>query len=563
MANKIQQWLDGPYDDKTKEEIRTLQQTNPSALHDAFYRDLSFGTGGMRGLMGVGTNRMNIYTVRAATQGLASYLLRHAGEERLSVFIGFDVRHHSKLFAEEAARTLAGNGIEALITQEVCPTPLASFGCRFYGCSAAIMITASHNPPEYNGYKVYGYDGAQVVPPSDEEIIAEVRRVHTPDQIQLAESSDPLIRRIGDEIDAEYLKELGKLRIDQETHSLQIGYTNLHGTGLRLVPKALESWGFASPWLVEEQSCLNSSFPCAPSPNPEEEGALSSGMKLLLEKKADILLATDPDADRIGLAVRHKDQTVRLNGHEIACVCFNYLAESLSKRDEIPDNAAIVKTIVTTDLLRSIAESYNIHCVDVLTGFKYIAAELREWEESFGGYQFLFGAEESHGYLFNPFVRDKDAISASCLIACAAQQEKQRGRTLVDALHDLYHKFGVHRQKLFNLQFSDSEAGLEEMRAFMQRLRNAPPNVIEGKQVVRLDDYLRQVSWRGGGTKTLFLPSSNVLLFVLEDNTQIVIRPSGTEPKIKIYLEVRDLTGGGISSCDARLQKTLDAIRKL
>ncbi len=540
----FQKWLDGPFDPETKEEIRDLAKRDPDALQDAFYRSLAFGTGGMRGVMGVGTNRINVYTIRMATQGLANYLLRRGGKR---VFIGYDVRHRSRLFAEETARVLVGNGIEAWITEEVCPTPLASFGCREYGCSAAVMITASHNPPEYNGYKVYGKDGAQVVAPEDGEIIAEVREVAGPEQVRLAPLDHALIRWVGGEIDEAYLGRLRELG-SPEAKSLKIVYTNLHGTGLRLVPKALESWGFAAPKRVEAQESFDGAFPAALSPNPEEEKALALGTEQMLREGADILLATDPDADRVGLVVRNLGQAVRFNGNEIACVCLAHLM----KKGELPKGAAVLKTIVTTELMRKIAKRSAMECIDVLTGFKYIAEEIRRCEK-----RFFFGAEESHGLLTGTFVRDKDGVGACCLIAQAAEREKLRGRTLVDALRDLYRDFGVHRQKLSTLAFADSLAGMESMQRLMDKLRRSPPASIGERRVLRFEDLLQE-----GGA----LPQADVLLFVLEDQTRLVIRPSGTEPKIKIYLEASDPAGldleESIAACDARLKETLESFRK-
>lgn len=545
----FQKWLDGPYDPQTKEEILRLLETDPEGLKDAFYRSLAFGTGGMRGIMGVGTNRINVYTIRMATQGLANYLLKRKGKR---VFIGYDVRRFSRLFAEETARTLAGNGIEALITKDICPTPLASFGCRHFGCAGAVMITASHNPPEYNGYKVYGEDGAQIVFPDDEEIIAEVNEIQNPEEIKLAPIDHPLIRWIGSEIDDLYLQELHKLQGSRTQKSLSIVYTNLHGTGLRLVPKALESWGFPSPKQVEAQTPYDGAFPAAPSPNPEELAALELGTRQLLEEKADILLATDPDADRIGLVVQKDGRAAAFNGNEIACVCLDHLI----KKGNLPSGARILKTIVTTELVRKIADNASIACVDVLTGFKYIAKEIRNWEEKGEGHRFLFGAEESHGYLAGTFVRDKDAIGASCLIAEAAERQKGDGRTLVDALYDLYRIFGVHRQRLSTLAFSNSRVGMESMQKLMETLRSTPPSSIGGRRVASFHDLLP-----GWGTQ----PKADVLLFHLEDQTKLVIRPSGTEPKIKIYLEASDPRGKdlqkSIDACDVRLKETLESFK--
>ena len=567
--DRVQLWLNGPYDIASKEEIRRLQKTSPSELTDAFYRDLSFGTGGMRGIMGVGTNRMNIYTVRFATQGLANYLLKLPCELRHRVFIGYDTRINSRLFAEESARVLAGNDIEAFITAEICPTPLVSFGCRHYQCSAAIMITASHNPPQYNGYKVYWNDGAQIVPPQDLGIMDEVRSIQSPDSVRLSPLEHPLVHWIGNEIDEFYLKELDHQHLyalSQEP-SLKLIYTNLHGTGLRLIPAALERQGFCNVRFVEAQKSLDGHFPSAPIPNPEEEQALALGTKQLLEEKADLLLATDPDADRLGVVIRDDEGCHRLNGHQIACICLAHLAKQLKAKNELPLNGAFVKTIVTTEMSRKIAEDYGIQCFDVLTGFKYIAELIHLWEESFDGRQFLFGAEESHGYLYSTSVRDKDGIAAACLISETAEMIKQQNRTLMDYLVDLYRIYGVHRQSLSNLVFADSPQGMSQMQSLMLHLRIKPPTFIDTHKVICREDYLERqsIDFQSNRTKLLSLPSSDVLRYWLDDDTKLVIRPSGTEPKIKIYAEVcapptHDIDQS-IKVCDRRLKEIVTALR--
>lgn len=561
---RIQSWLSGPYDASVKSEILRLEKENPLDLADAFYRDLSFGTGGMRGIMGIGTNRMNIYTVRAATQGLSQYLLKTT-KPPCSVFIGYDVRLNSRLFAEETARTLAGNGITVHLTEKICPTPLASFGCRYLGCSAAVMITASHNPPQYNGYKVFWSDGAQVVFPHDEGIIAEVRKVIKPDQVRLAPLDSPLIHSVKDDIDEAYLHTLDHPVFESTFPSLKIVYTNLHGTGLRLVPHALKRLGFRSIQLVKEQESLDGHFPSAPVPNPEEEAALHIGSKQLIEQKADLLLATDPDADRLGVVIRDQNRPVRLNGHQIACLSLFHIAATLHEKNKIPPSAAFIKTIVTTEMTRKIAEDFGIACFDVLTGFKYIGAKIREWETD-NKPKFVFGAEESHGYLLNANVRDKDAISAACLISEAAGLAKEQNRTLIDVLFDLYRKYGVHRQSLTTLAFSDSQEGMEKIERLMKNLRQNPPSSIQNRKVVRLDDYLQKISIT---TKIspIDLPLSDVLSFWLDDQSRLIIRPSGTEPKVKIYSEVCDLPTKSVEKsildCDARLKEIVDDFKQL
>jgi phosphoglucomutase/phosphomannomutase len=556
IEKRAREWLQDPFDEQTKSEVRRLIETDPQGLSDAFFKELSFGTGGMRGLMGVGTNRLNIYTIRAATQGLANYLKKQPEPEQgFSVFIGYDVRHNSRLFAEETARVLAANEIHVLLTKDICPTPLVSYGCRHYGCSAAVMITASHNPPQYNGYKVYWSDGGQIVPPHDEGIIREVRAVRSLADIPTVPLSSPLIRSIGTELDTAYLSELKSLQLYPELAGspLKILYTPLHGTGIRIIPQALKSWGYQHVHLVEEQKTPDGNFPHAASPNPEEHKALEIGTRKLLKDKLDLLIATDPDADRIGVVAAGE----KLTGNQIACICLFHICCALQLQQKFPPNAAFIKTIVTTELFRAIATSFNAACIDVLTGFKYIGEQITLWENSFDAYQFLFGAEESYGYLFGTQVRDKDAISSACLIAEAAALAKKQNLTLVDRLYQIYQKFGVYRESLDTLVFTDSAEGMKQMSALMKRLRTHPPSSIAHQSVVSIEDY---------STGKLPLPKSDVLRFWLQDGTKLVIRPSGTEPKIKLYIEVvqkepKDINHS-IVACDQRLKILAESFQK-
>lgn len=554
IRKRIQTWLDGPFDPDTKAEINRLLSEDPSALSDAFFQDLSFGTGGMRSLMGVGTNRINVYTIRTATQGLANYLKKQ-GIKKPSAFIGYDTRDNSRLFAEEAAKVLAANEIRVFIANSFCPTPLVSFACRHFHSAAAIMITASHNPPQYNGYKVYWSDGGQVVAPHDKEIVDEVRKVK---EVQLSSLESPLIKWVGEEIDGAYFKELEKLQLHPEfkPNDLKIVYTNLHGTGIRMVPKALQLWGYSHISLVGPQSFPDGKFPNAPSPNPEEEKALKLGTSLLLAEQGDILIATDPDADRMGVVIRHKNQAVRFTGHQIACICLHHIGTSLKEKKRLPSHAAFIKTIVTTELFKKIAESFDAVCLDVLTGFKYISEKIEVWKHTPNSPHFLFGAEESYGYLFGSFVRDKDAVSASCLIAEITAKLKKEGQTLQDLLYWLYQKHGIHREALTSLNFADTEEGMRKMKEFMQTLRHTPPSKIAGQKVVLFEDYL---------SGSLPLPPSDVLRFWLEDGSKLVIRPSGTEPKVKIYAEVvekkTDDLERRIKECDESLQMLLKSIK--
>ncbi len=550
VRKRIQLWLQEPFDAQTRAEVKRQLDTNPDALVDAFYRDLSFGTGGMRALMGVGTNRLNVYTIRAATAGLCTYLKRLKGS--CSVFIGYDVRHHSREFAENTARVVAGAGMRAFITSEICPTPLVSYGCRHFGCSAAVMITASHNPPAYNGYKVYWQDGGQVTPPHDQGIIDAVQTHQG--EIPLAPLDSPNIRWVGKELDEAYLRELKKLQRHPEiaNAALRILYTPLHGTGIRIVPQALKSWGYPNVHLVEAQSTPDGAFPNAPSPNPEDEKALRLGTEELVRTGGDLLIATDPDADRMGVVVMHEGKPVRLSGNQIACVCL----EHICAQRRLSPGSAFLKTIVTTELFRKIAEHFGGTCIDVLTGFKYIAEQIARWEKHPEGKQFIFGAEESYGYLLGTMVRDKDAVSAACLIAEVAAAAKRHELTLIGLLHQIYAQYGVHRESLSQIVFPDSASGMEQMQALMQRLRSRPPGAIANVRIKKIEDYL-------AGTEPL--PPSDVLRFWLDDGTKLVIRPSGTEPKIKIYAEVLGSGRGSVETqvahCDERLTHLTTAFR--
>lgn len=525
VEKRATQWLKSPFDEKTRQEVARLMKEDPEALSDAFFQDLSFGTGGMRGIMGVGTNRMNSYTVQKATLALARYLKRQrAPDEKLSVFIGFDTRHESPEFAKTAAKTLAQEGIFVYLMDKPAPTPFISFGCRHLKTAAGIMITASHNPPEYNGFKVYWQGGGQVVSPHDTAILQEMEQIETLEPLLETGS----IEIVSDSLDSLYLQEVEKLQL-YSASPLKIVYTNLHGTGIRFVPKALQGRGFREILLVEKQTAEDGSFPFAKTPNPEDSKALQMGMELVEKESADLLLATDPDADRVAAAVLDQGKRVYLTGNQIACLCLHHILETLSLRGMLPSNGAVIKTIVTTELFRKIADAYQVTTVDVLTGFKYIAEKMNEWEASFGGYQFLFGAEESLGFLFGTYIREKDGVSSSCLIAEIAALAKKQNLTLVDRLHQIYRKYGLHLERVKSLPFEDSQEGVEKKERFLEKMRSEPPREILGKKVIRIDDYL-------SGQSTL--PRSNVLTLWLEDETKLTIRPSGTEPKIKIYFEV-------------------------
>jgi phosphomannomutase len=573
IQRRIDYWLTGPFDDKTKAEILALQKSNPQELADAFYSELSFGTGGLRGLMGPGTNRLNIYTIQLATQGLANYLRKENPKGKKSVLIGFDSRHHSKEFAEEAARVLAANDIHVYLLRELRPTPYISFACRFKKADAAIMITASHNPKEYNGYKVYWSDGAQVVAPHDVGIVKEVNALKDLSSVKLAAIDHPLIEKVPTTLDAEYFKAIAPLQCFPKEDkakgaSLKIVYTSLHGTGITIIPKALEGWGFPTIHLIKNQVTIDGDFPTVAFPNPEYKETLALSIQHLEQTASDIALASDPDADRIGVVVRHKGKAVLLNGNEVAAICVDFLCVALPKLGKMPSNGAFVTTIVTTELLKKIAETHQVTCFEVLTGFKYIGEKIHLWETAGQKYQFLFGAEESYGYLLGTHSRDKDAIIAACLLAEIALDAKSQGATLVDRLHQIYKKYGIFREKQLSIDFHPGAAGMEQIATMMRRLRTSFPKEILGQKVTCIEDYSAQTRLLVDSQKIepLDLPKSDVLLFRLADQTRLVIRPSGTEPKLKIYGCVTspsftDLESG-IKECDQRLDLFLGALKK-
>lgn len=545
----VDEWINGNYDHATKEEVKRLLRENPREVVDAFYTNLSFGTGGLRGIMGVGTNRMNVYTVRAATQGLANYINSQPKEgKEHAVFIGYDSRKNSFLFAEESAKVLAGNGIRVYLFEDIRPTPFVSFGCRYKKCISAIMITASHNPAAYNGYKVYWNDGGQILPPHDVKIIEQVNLIKDPSQVKMIENLHyPLIEWVGTGIDEAYFQAIAPLQNypkenQQYGNTLKIVYTSLHGTGITVIPQALSNWGFTNLILVEEQVIPDGNFPTAPYPNPEEKAALQLGIKKLEEVKGDILIANDPDADRVGIVVQYDNQSVILTGNQVAALCLEHVCKALTDNKKMPAKAAFIKTIVTTELFKVIAEHYKKPCFNVLTGFKYIAQKIREWEKDpKNGFQFVFGGEESYGYLLGTQVRDKDAIIMSALICEMALDAKRNGKTLVDKLDELYAKYGVYFESLLSIKFDESKEGRLKMTEGFRKLQHTPPNQLAGLPVAALEDYQRciRTNLKTGESESLTLPKSDVLLFWLEDGSKAIIRPSGTEPKIKIYCGVR------------------------
>ena len=561
----IDSWLTGKFDQNTKKEILRMQEEDPAGLSDAFYRTLEFGTGGMRGILGVGTNRMNKYTVGFATQGLANYLIR-CFKENIKVAISFDSRNGSTEFANIAANILAANEIQVYLFDSLRPTPELSFAVRHLQCNAGIMITASHNPKEYNGYKVYWNDGGQLVPPHDKNVINEVNKIKEVDQVKWDGRPD-LIRSIGKDIDNVYLTLVKRLSLHPEVVAenpdLCIVYTPLHGTGISVVPQALADYGFKNVHIVEEQAVTDGNFPTVKSPNPEESAALELAVKLAKKEKADIVLATDPDADRVGIAVRGKGGKYQLfNGNQTATLLFHYVL-SQTKIDPTDNNNFVVKTIVTTDLIEEIASDYNVECHNVLTGFKYIAEKIREFERK---KTFLVGGEESYGYLVGDFVRDKDAVSACCLIAeMAAYYKTVHKRTLIQQLEMLYRQYSYYKEAMVSLT-EPGEAGMQAIQQRMSDLRENMPRTLGGQTVLKVHDYKAQHTCNMVSTTNdrIELPVSNVLQFITADGSKVTVRPSGTEPKIKFYFSVCMTMEPDqpLEEADTILADRIDALKK-
>ncbi|HZW69519.1 MAG TPA: phospho-sugar mutase [Hanamia sp.] len=560
--NRIKEWLSGDYDEIAKEKIRELQKNDPAKLEDAFYKDLEFGTGGLRGIMGVGTNRMNKFTVGMATQGYANYLKQSFPE--VKVAIAHDVRNSSRKFAEIAADIFAANGIKVYLFESIRPTPELSFAIRRLQCQGGLVITASHNPKEYNGYKAYWKDGGQLVPPHDKNVIAEVEKIKSIDDVKWKGNAEN-ITLIGKEMDDAYLEMVKNLSINPDAcikeHDLKIVYTPIHGTGIMLVPKALAAYGFDNVHIVEEQATPDGTFPTVVYPNPEEKETMSIGLKKAKELDADILLGTDPDADRVGVGVKdNHGNWVLLNGNQTALIVFNYIIEARKLSGKAEPNDMIVKTIVTTDMIDKIAEKNDINCYNVLTGFKWIAELIREKE---GKENYIVGGEESFGLMIGDKVRDKDAISAVAMICEIAAVEKQKGRTLFEKLMELYVKYGFYYEKLISITKTGMN-GSKEIAEMMQSYRDNPPKEIAGSPVKELLDYQLQFKkdLLSGETQKIELPKSNVLQFITEDGSKISARPSGTEPKIKFYFSVNSPLPG-ISEFDAtqeKLEQKIDAI---
>jgi phosphoglucomutase len=535
---RINEWLSGNYDEATKTAIRELQKSDPAQLEDAFYQDLEFGTGGLRGLMGVGTNRMNKYTVGMATQGYANYLKKSFPE--VKVAIAHDVRNNSRQFAEIAAHIFAANGIKAYLFESIRPTPELSFTIRKLNCQGGVVITASHNPKEYNGYKAYWNDGAQLVPPHDKNVIAEVEKIKSLDDVKWNGNEDNVII-IGKDIDEAYLEMVKGLSVNPDActrqHDLKIVYTPIHGTGIMLVPKALAAYGFDNVHIVEEQATPDGNFPTVVYPNPEEQETMNIGLEKAKAWDADILLGTDPDADRVGVGIKnnHGEWTL-LNGNQTALLVFSYIIEARKIKGIAKPNDMVIKTIVTTDMIDAIAAKNNIACYNTLTGFKWIAELIREKEDK---ENYVVGGEESFGLMVGDKVRDKDAVSAVAIICEMAAVAKEKGQTLFQKLTELYTQYGFYYEKLISLTKKGMN-GSKEIADMMQGYRDNPPKEIAGSKVKEVLDYQLQINKNltTNETTQISLPKSNVLQFITDDGSKISARPSGTEPKIKFYFSV-------------------------
>lgn len=537
---KIDTWLQGDYDQEAKNEILQLQKDAPTELEEAFYKDLEFGTGGLRGLMGVGTNRMNKYTVGSATQGFANYLRQTYGDQPISVVIGHDCRNNSRFFAETTAHVFAANGIKVYLFESLRPTPEVSFAIRTLGAQAGVMCTASHNPKEYNGYKAYWNDGAQLVPPHDKNVITEVEKIASISDVKWS-GNDENITIIGKDMDDQYIAMVKGLSVYPDVikkqHDLCIAYTPIHGSGIMLVPKALAAFGFDNLHIVKEQEVPNGNFPTVIYPNPEEPEAMSLGLKLAKEINADILLGTDPDADRVAVAVKNnKGEWQLMNGNQTAVLAFAYLIEARKAKGISQPNDMIVKTIVTTELTDTIAKANGVHCYNTLTGFKWIAEKIKELE---GKENYIVGGEESFGLMIGDQVRDKDSISAVSILCEMAAYEKEKGCTLFDKLVDLYVQYGFYLERLISITKKGMN-GQAEIADMMAQYRSNPPKSLNGSDVATVLDYQLSEGKNllTGETWKIDLPKSNVLQFVLADGSKISARPSGTEPKIKFYFSV-------------------------
>jgi len=568
VMKRAQAWLSGNYNEETKTEIsRMMEAEDKTELIESFYRDLEFGTGGLRGIMGAGTNRMNIYTVGAATQGLSNYLHKQFPSlAQISVVIGHDCRNNSRLFAEVSANIFSANGIKVYLFDALRPTPEISFAIRHFGCQSGIILTASHNPKEYNGYKAYWDDGGQLVPPHDEDVITEVLNIANVDAIKF-DGNKALIESIGEDVDKLFIENIKTISLSPDAiarnSDLKIVYTPIHGTGVKLIPRALREYGFTNIINVPEQDVVSGNFPTVISPNPEEPAALEMAVKKAIATDADIVMASDPDADRLGIAVKNeKNEWTLVNGNQTALLFIYYLTRRWKELGKIKDNEYIVKTIVTTEIIKEIADKSGVECYDCFTGFKWIAAVMRENE---GIKTYIGGGEESYGFLPETFVRDKDAVSSCTLMAEIAAWAKDNGKTMFELLQDIYIEFGYGKEKGISV-VRKGKSGAEEIAQIMNNFRINPPKEIAGSPVVLIKDYktLTKKDLVSNTETPLVMPAtSNVIQYFTADGTKISVRPSGTEPKIKFYIEVRGemKSRADYNAADAAANAKVEAVR--
>lgn len=543
VQQKIDQWLEGSYDENSKQEIRSLiDQEKFEELTDAFYKDLEFGTGGLRGIMGVGSNRVNKYTFGVATQGFSNFLKKTYPDQQIKVAIAHDCRNNSDTLAKVVADVFSANGIKVYFFEGLRPTPELSYAVRELNCQGGVVLTASHNPKEYNGFKAYGADGGQLVSPHDKAVLDEVQKVSSIDDVKF-EGNNELIEMIGEDVDQKYLAELKKLSVSekeiQNQKDLKIVFSPIHGTAGVLVPPALKMYGFENVTLVEEQMVVDGDFPTVVYPNPEEQDALAMALDKAKEIDAELVMATDPDADRIGIAVKDTSgEWTLLNGNQTACLIINYMLTAWKNAGKLNGNQYIVKTVVTSYLIDEIAESYSVDCFNTLTGFKYIGELMTNFE---GEKEFIAGGEESYGYLIGEHVRDKDAVVSAVIIAEMAAYYKDNGSSLYEALLEMYVDFGIYQEKLISIT-KKGKSGAEEILEMMKNFRENPPTSLGGSDVVTIKDYksAEEKNVKTGEVSEIDLPSSNVLQFITEDGAIISARPSGTEPKIKFYCSVND-----------------------
>ncbi len=540
---KATEWLNSNIDHQAKNDIQLmLDSEDQTELIDSFYKDLEFGTGGLRGIMGIGSNRVNKYTIGKATQGLSNYLLQAFPDQQISVAIAYDSRNNSGFFAETTAAVFSANGIKVYFFTSLRPTPELSFAIRSLDCKSGVVLTASHNPKEYNGYKAYWDDGAQVTPPHDVNVINEVNKIASIDEVKFTKNPS-LIVEIGEEIDEKYLQEVKNLSLSpeiiQNQKDLKIVFSPIHGTGITLVPEILRRYGFENTHIVEEQATPDGNFPTVVYPNPEESEAMSLALQKAKEIDADLIMATDPDADRVGIGAKNNHGEFQLiNGNQAASLLVYYMLKMWSEKGKLDGDQFIIKTIVTTDLIFDIAKAFKVEAYETLTGFKYIAAVIKELE---GKKKFIVGGEESYGYLSGDFVRDKDAISSCALLAEMTAWAKENGMGLFDLLIEIYKEFGFYKESLHSIT-RKGKSGVEEIEQMMKEMRQTPPVTIHGSPVIKVYDYLsgEVKDLASGGAEKLDFPKSNVLQYTTEDGTKISARPSGTEPKIKFYFSVKE-----------------------